>query len=289
MKLGAFFPSISLENDDLGWASPYTLTPSAINSWVGDELRTIGTEARLHWRTRLGTWSLVSALLCCNDETGILMADRGWSMDDRPTGLFERVRLPDATQALFGRPGDSNTGMFDEIDGRPGWYAGLDWQMDGIGKIALLRYDNQADAAAHTSRDTAWATRFWSLGARTQWGPLVLISQGMVGETIFLPRPTIVSDTKFQSAFLLASYDLANWRFSARGDVFQTRHVAAAPSPLSEDGQALTASVSWSGYTWLRLTAEASHMHTRRGEYGTAGLSDARNDTQLQLDCRLFL
>ena len=31
VKAGAFFPTISLENDDLGWASPYTLTPSAIN------------------------------------------------------------------------------------------------------------------------------------------------------------------------------------------------------------------------------------------------------------------
>jgi hypothetical protein len=36
VKTGAFFPTISLENDDLGWASPYTLTPSAINSWIGD-------------------------------------------------------------------------------------------------------------------------------------------------------------------------------------------------------------------------------------------------------------
>ena len=32
VKAGAFFPTISLENDDLGWTSPYTLTPSAINS-----------------------------------------------------------------------------------------------------------------------------------------------------------------------------------------------------------------------------------------------------------------
>jgi len=46
VKAGAFFPTISLENDDLGWTSPYTLTPSAINSWIGDELRTIGSEGR---------------------------------------------------------------------------------------------------------------------------------------------------------------------------------------------------------------------------------------------------
>ena len=44
VRAGAFFPPVSLENDDLGWTSPYTLTPSAINSWVGSELRTIGGE-----------------------------------------------------------------------------------------------------------------------------------------------------------------------------------------------------------------------------------------------------
>src|SRR3569623_1465496 len=61
-KAGVFFPAISLENDDLGWASPYTLTPSAIDSWVGDELRTIGSEATVRWKTDgLGTVSLLGA------------------------------------------------------------------------------------------------------------------------------------------------------------------------------------------------------------------------------------
>jgi len=43
IKAGAFLPELSLENTDLGWTSPYTITPSAINSWIGEELRTIGS------------------------------------------------------------------------------------------------------------------------------------------------------------------------------------------------------------------------------------------------------
>ena len=101
-KAGAFFPTISLENDDLGWTSPYTLTPSAINSWIGEELRTIGSEGTLTRHTDWGTFSAVGALMCCNEVAGVLMADRGWALDDRPTGLFERVRIPDATVKLFG-------------------------------------------------------------------------------------------------------------------------------------------------------------------------------------------
>jgi hypothetical protein len=299
VKAGAFFPSISLENDDLGWTSPYTLTSSAINSWIGEELRTIGAEGTLRYRTdAAGTLSLIGALDCCNDPAGILMADRGWAMDDRPTGLFERVRIPDATAKLFHIPYPLRTGMFDEIDHRAGWYGGLNWQMAGIGKIAVIRYENQGDPAAFTAHDTAWETKFWSFGARTQIDNLVLIAQQLTGYTAVESRG-VEQMTKFQSAFLLASYDLgglriegldlSDWRASARLDLFQTRHIATTPSLMNEDGRAMTVAASWQGVDWLRLTAEALLMHSRRGEYTLVGVpSGAINQNQLQLDAKVF-
>ena len=36
---------------------------------------------------------------------------------------------------LFHAPFPAAPAMFDEIDGRAGWYAGLTWQMAGIGKL----------------------------------------------------------------------------------------------------------------------------------------------------------
>jgi hypothetical protein len=63
MKLGAFFAPISLENEGVGWTSPWTLTPSAINSWVGDELRTIGGETTAEWRYQGGALGLTGAVL----------------------------------------------------------------------------------------------------------------------------------------------------------------------------------------------------------------------------------
>jgi hypothetical protein len=287
VKAGAFFPAISLENDDLGWTSPYTLTPSAINSWIGDELRTIGSEATLRWKTDAGTLSLIGALTCCNDEAGIVMADRGWAMDDRPSGLFERVRLPTATMAIFHAPPYARTGLFDEIDGTPGWYAGATWQMPGIGKITVTRYDNQADPAAVSTRDTAWHTRFWNFGGRTAIGPVTLIAQQMSGSTEIVSRGN-ANLTKFESGFLLASYDLGDWRFSAREDLFQTRRVRAANDTWSEDGDAFTVAASWSPQGWLRLTGEVIALHSRRGEYVPAGLGAARDDTQTQVSTRFF-
>ena len=287
LKSGAFFPTISLENDDLGWASPYTLTPSAINTWIGDELRSIGSEATMRWKNDLGTLSLIAAIICCNDENGTLMAARGWTLGDRPMGLFERVRLPVATQRLFSRPLYANTGMFDEMDGRPGWYAGATWQMPGWGKVSVIRYDNQGDPYARTARDTGWNTRFWSVGGRTDIGGVMLIAQAMRGQTI-VAGPTFTSDTKFQSAFLLASYDWDDWRFSAREDLFATRRAGARNNIWSEDGDAFTASISWLRFPWLRLTGEVIVLNSRRGEYVPAGLGLNRDDSQFQFSTRFF-
>ena len=287
VKAGAFFPTISLENDDLGWASPYTLTPSAINSWIGDELRTIGSEGTLRWKSDLGTISLIGALTCCNDEAGVLMADRGWSMDDRPMGLFERVRLPTATLAIFHAPPYGRTGMFDEIDGQVGWYLGAVWQMPGIVKLSVTRYDNQGEPEAATARDQAWRTKFWSFGARTNFGPLSLIAQQLSGYTEIENRG-IENATKFQSGFLLASYDLDDWRVSLREDLFQTRRVGAVNNIWSEDGDATTGAISWTGQNGLRITAELIRMNSRRGEYVPAGLGLHRTDRQFQLDARYF-
>jgi hypothetical protein len=291
VKVGAFFPTISLENDDIGWTSPYTLTPSAINTWIGEELRTIGVEGTWRWNSgNAGTFSLVGAIICCNDETGILMADRGWGLHDRATGLLERIRIPDATIRIFRQTPPFYSGEFDEIDGDLGWYGGLTWQLpDNLGKLSVIRYDNRADPAAVTRRDTGWDTRFWSFGARTQFDNIILIGQHMAGYTSVVSRGTLMV-TKFQSAFLLAALDYEDWRFAVRGDVFQTRKTPGTqPSPFSEDGMALTAAVSWTGIENLRLTAEFIPMGNRRREYLSDGLQPSLTTSQAQLSARYSL
>lgn len=288
VKAGAFFPSISLENDDIGWTSPYTLTPSAINSWIGEEIRTLGTEANSRWHTGdYGTVIATGALLCCNDEAGILMADRGWAMDECPTGLFQRVHLPDATTRLFHMPTPFYSGMFDEIDGGIGWYGGVTWQLPrGLGKLQVLRYDNQTDPAAQTARDTGWGTKFWSFGARTNIVGVALIAQQLSGFTSVASRGNL-NVTKFQSGFLLASYDWEDLRFSLREDLFQTRKTTAAtPSPFDEDGNAFTAAISWTGMDHLRFTAEVIAMDSRRREDTLDGLPAQLSSTQGQLGAR---
>jgi len=136
-------------------------------------------------------------------------------------------------------------------------------------------------------RDAAWDTRFWSAGWRAGFGPLMLLAQALRGDTV-VAGPAFTSHTKFQSAYLLASYDWRDWRFSLREGLFATRRANAANDTWSEDGDSFAASVSYAPRDWLRLTGELIAMDSRRGEYVPAGPGFNRADTQFQFSTRFF-
>jgi hypothetical protein len=284
VKLGAFYPPISLENESVGWTSPWTLTPSAINSWVGDELRTIGAETNHEWRYATGRVGVMGAVFWLNDPTGTLLADRGWVFDSRPIGLFGAQRIPD----VFASVAPSREQPFKEIDHRPGWYAGASWRQDGLGRLTGLYYDNQADPAVFAGNDFAWRTKFGSLGIETYIGDIVLLAQAMAGDTAIEPFANFSSTTDFQSAYLLAGYYFGDFRIAGRVDVFATQ-VQNRPggSGPSEHGRALTVSGSWSPVRWLRLTTELMHVDSRNGQRIAAGLNPRASEFQAQFVTRI--
>jgi hypothetical protein len=52
-RLGAFFPVTSLETGaypQVGWNAQRTISGSAINSWISEEIRILGAEFTLQWR-----------------------------------------------------------------------------------------------------------------------------------------------------------------------------------------------------------------------------------------------
>jgi hypothetical protein len=284
-KLGAFFPPFSLENMELGWASYWTITPSAINSWIGDELRTIGGESSLDWRMSTGTLSLTGALYGWNDPAGVLMADRGWAMDDHPTALFDDPSRPNATLILFHAPHPDTTPIFMEIDNRAGWYAGASWDDSDQWRVQAFHYDNDANPAAHIEDYFAWHTDFWDGGVSKTWQEFTFLAQGMTGETSIEPRAGHVSVTQFSSAYALIGWEQGDWRLAARADDFRTH----ASSALSENGYALTGDVSWLPREWLRLSAEILYIDSKRNERSIVEVSPQQGETQLQLTARFYL
>jgi len=282
VKIGAFFPPISLENESVGWTSPWTLTPSAINSWVGDELRTIGGETKVEWRYGGGAVGLTGAVFGWNDPAGALLADRGWVFDSRPIGLLGEPRVPDALASqtpLREEP-------FKEIGGQPGWYAGVSLRQDDLGRISVLYYDNRANPSLFAGNDFGWRTKFTSIGLETGIGDVVLLAQGMAGSTEIDPVPNFQSITDFQAAYLLAGYYFGNFRIAGRVDGFAT-HTQPGGNGPTEHGGALTLSGCWNPVRWLRLSAELMHVESSSGQRIAAGLSPRASESQVQFVTRI--
>ena len=293
LKAGMFFAPISLENDALGWTSPYTLTPSAIDTWVGEELRTFGAEGRVEHRGTRGTFAAGLGLFAKNDPAGELLATRGWAMHDLVTGLDARLRQPDAvapsvesTAPVYFRP-------FLEIDHRLGAYALLDWRTPADDRAMLLAYDNRADPAGdvdYAGRELyAWRTRFWSAGGRHRVGDYAVLAQLMRGSTLITPTPGLRLDTRFAAGYLMAARDTGRWRPAVRVDLFRTaRTPAGDPATGDEHGRALTLALGWRPRDDLRLTGELLHIDSTRAQRMLEGRDPHQRETQLQASLRWF-
>ena len=285
LKVGAFYLPASLENRGPGWSSVYTLTPSAINSWMGEELRTIGAELEARWlgaHSGLpGDVSLVGAAYGWNDPAGVLIADRGFALTDRPSTLFGGL----------GRP---PIGFYHEIDRRPGYYGGLGFHGTNGLELRALRYDNRADPGTATDGGGgAWLTRFTSFGARWEpRGPLTLIAQYLAGDT------TIGSDAdpvnqyvmRFHAAFALASIEWRRNRLTVRYDDFHTRQTSGFYGPHGDEaghgwtlGASRDLSDDWQlAAEWIRLQSSFPPRSSLSGIV-------QRTDNQVQLAVRYRL
>jgi hypothetical protein len=291
VRAGAFFPPLSLENEQTGWSTFWTVTPSAINSWIGSEVRTIGAEGTLQWRRNGGAVTLIAALYGDNDPAGVLISFRGWNFDDRITGLFEKTRLPDSVGTILHQPVPLERHLFQEIDSRPGWYLDLSWEPSVSTGFEVMRYDNNADPTRRSGNQFAWHTTFWDLGFRQQIGEITILSQALSGSTIIRPTATSFLQTDFKSAYALVGLDMDDWWVALRGDVFETRsHTASpTPSPFSEDGHAVDATVSWLPKSWLRLSAEYLLVEDTRSQRLFDSVATHQTETQFQFVARAYL
>ena len=228
LKLGVFYAPISLENRLAGWRSAYSLSPSAINSWIGEELRTIGAEYDLDWlgRQRGHDWELglTAAAYGWNDFSGAVLSTSGWSINDRQTTLFGRIGQP----GVGPLPGVRE--FHRDADQRLGYYAGGSAKYLDALELRVLHYDNRANANtfSYGLDDFAWRTKFDSAGLR--WTPTdqwTVIAQWLGGTTV-------TGDSAFEDAQLTdyyayefhAAYALVSWqrgpdRLSARYDSFE--------------------------------------------------------------------
>ena len=272
VKAGFFFPpsSVEVDYDSIGWTPKYTISSSAINSWIGEELRTNGIE----WTTRrLGRYvnapydvGFVAAVFTGNDPTGTLLAWRGWSINDRIAGRNEVLQLPDLP--VYRRrgpiPWQSRTiHPFREVDGRIGYYAGTNLNFGSRLELAALHYDNRGDPLPVKDGQYAWRTRFDHVSA--VWRPAggwKFMAQAMHGDTLMGPNAVALD---FRSWYLLASHRLGPGALAVRYDRFSTSEHDILPNdPNNEKGHGVALAYNWPLSHSLALMTELLEVQSER-------------------------
>ena len=284
VKAGAFYPPISLENGAPGWESPYSLSYSAIDSWLATEVRTLGIEGRLDW---LGTHSghdfdagLTAGAFGWNQDAGVVLANDGFSITDRQTPVFGHVGQP-ADAPLYGAQ------PFVQFDHHAGLYGGIEVRWLDRLVLRALHYDNRADpnAVDEAADRYAYATTFNSAGARIEAGHgMTFIAQWLDGESSSSDEGWPES-WPFKAEYALVAERFGRHTLSARYDWFDV-HSIGAGSYGAQSGHALTAAWVFQANAHWRATLEwvqvVSRSYTREELGGPAQLTE----TQLQLAVR---
>ncbi len=259
---GAFYPPLSLENTAVGWTSPYTVSFSAIDTWIGEEVRALGLEVAA---TRMGRftgsahdWTLVGAAARGNDPLGALLAWRGFAVHDRQSGWREHLPLADL-------PGFRESGSFPpqepfeepfkELDGRTGYYAGVEWDAADRSRLRYLHYDNLADPSVVEGGQWSWRTRFDHLGWQLRLpAESDLLLQVLRGDTRMDGFTSPLVYDSFTAAYVLWSRAWNRHRWSARADFWSVRDEDTTPDdPNQEHGRAWTAAYFYSPPPMSRL------------------------------------
>jgi hypothetical protein len=248
-RVGFFYPKLSLENVDTGWLSPFTYTQSAVNSWVGEELRTAGLELTLYspGRTRNSaiSWELHGSLFKANDPLGTLISWRGFAMHDRQSLNNDRVPFA-AYPSVIDRDRifhPSYVEPYHELDGNIGFYLGAHVEYYKQSTLRYYYYDNQADPlAVSQERLYGWRTKFHSLALQHKFdGNTRVLGQWMSGSSIMGKRYVYIN---FDVWYVMLSHRHKAHRISLRFDQFKVREDDVFPwDPNNSDGHGYT--VAW--------------------------------------------
>lgn len=295
-RAGAFLPPLSLENVATGWTTPYTLTPSLLNDWLGEELRVEGAEfAVLRPGAPAGSPYSISFRLGTfrgNDTAGTILAWRGWAANDRVTPLNHSLPLPDSPAFWPGGPfqgAKTSTDPFLSVDRRLGYYLVGEWQYLSRVRILAAHYDNRANPTAFADGQIGWHTRFDELGLLWKPAPRVsVIAQFLEGDTLAgryaTPRSVY---NEFASWFLLASAGNGPHRVSLRYEHFRVDDEDLTPlDNNNEAGHAWTLAYLFALRENLSLGTEYLRITSIRPIRSALGEPVAVSEQQLRFSLR---
>lgn len=274
LRAGQFFLGTSRENKGELWTSPYTVTLSALNSWVAEEFRPLGAE--LQWKHGFYTTVAVTAFRG-NDTSGALLAWRGWSMGNRISLYNEVLPLPPLVSLRptgpFKNQRDDGTKPFGhDLDGRTGFAERARFTLPERGAIQFAHVDNRGDRRLYDG-EYAWQTKFDVAGLELgNANATILTAEYMTGTTgMGLPDPSPNVDVAFRAAYALLSHKRGRSRWSARYDVFSAHDRIKARPAYYERGHGATVAWMYEMTEHVRGALEYSTVKGRRNAAQLAG------------------
>ncbi|HEV8657817.1 MAG TPA: hypothetical protein VGS96_04235 [Thermoanaerobaculia bacterium] len=244
LRAGSFWLPTSRENVDPLWTSRYTITFSALNTWIGQEVRPLGADLQFspNFYFNVGATAFRG-----NDTMGTVLSDRGWVFGNRLSVYDETIALPptDEITKPIGR----------DLDSRNGYSERIRISLPERAMLQFTHIDNRAEIRPAREPEVPWLTKFNIVGGEVgTTSPTTLAAEWMSGDTtLAFPGGTFTLD--FDTAYVLASHKKGHSRWTARVERFSTRsHRRSADDSSREHGHAFTVA-------WLR---EASD-HVRAG------------------------
>ena len=292
-RAGLFYPPISLENTGPFWTPSETITPSAVNSWIGEEVKVVAVEATLRHDVGDQSVGVTAAAFGYNDTAGTLLAVRGWSLDDVRTNASGGFVLPPLNPVLaWQQEPPFTTNPVEDADHRVGGYGRVDWSLMPNLALNAFYYDNRGDGETENAADFyAWKTHFLDVGARYDIGDrTTLLSQILTGSTKEdYGTGWVWVNTHFAAGYLLVTRALGEDSVTGRADVFSTTNHAPAYYGLTqENGWALTADYRKHLTAHVSGLVELLHVESNRpGRQDVLGEDPEQKQTVLQAALRL--
>jgi hypothetical protein len=292
-RAGLMWPAVSLEHEGADWHVRDSITPSAINSWIAEEVRPVAVEATVAANFGEHKVRATAAIMAANDTSGTLLTFRGWALHDTTTLAFNRQPLPPLdddlkfVQAPFTHP------LLDVPNGfahRPGYYAKLSWQPPATVRFELFHYDNRANPEdVNPQMEWGWRTKFTDLGVVADLGSGTQIkAQALSGHTQmgFTMDGARFVDNRFRSAFAMLVQSFGKFGIAVRAEGFDTHNRGSlVDNEYDETGWSamIAGKRVWGSITGL---IELLHVSSRREDWGTA-VAVRQRQTQLQAELRI--
>lgn len=249
-QAGVMNPPFSLEHSGPARTPRLTLSASAANSWLWEEGRPVGVEGEWWgsgWKkTQLDAFA---GFGWGPDQLGILLANRGWDLNDWLSGVNSDLPIPSNGQ---------ETAVFDEIDGRPALYLGGSVaDADNVAELHLGYFDN----LGNLDDAGVWETRYGTAGVAVQpLDGLEILMQGLIGWTT---TRGAALESRFSAWYPLVSYFYRGNRVSLRYDNFQVNDEDGGIA-TDESGYALTFAYMYEFWLRHRVAFEYIYVDSER-------------------------